>query len=107
MAAAAAPRPRTMRAVPDDALIYREYVHQVSAGEWGAKSRTARICKVSPQHVINVIERHAPKPVEKPLEYQPAPGEVEYGQTREEVAAELATEALLRQLLEPEVSTVE
>ncbi len=80
MAAATAPRLKK-RQLPDDALIYREYAHQVmSKGAWGAYSRTARICKVSHEHVRKVVARHLPPPSDDPVAYVPAPGEVEYRQ---------------------------
>jgi hypothetical protein len=94
------------RPVPDDALVYREYAHQVmQGGEWGAFSRTARICKVSHQHVRNVVERHTAKPSrndavlrDTSLEYEPAPGELEFAKERD-------ADALLRQLLIHEIET--
>ncbi len=81
---AAAPRikahPRK-RVVPDDALIYREYAHQLmSKGAWGAYSRTARICRVSHEHVRKVVARHLPPPSDDAVAYVPAPGEVKYRQ---------------------------
>ena len=116
---AAAPRieanPRK-RSIPDDALIYREYAHQLmSKGEWGAYSRTARLCKVSHEHVRKVVARHRPQKVDDSLAYQPAPGEEEQVQSHEVQTAENSAEAalesatlqgdadLLRQLLEEEL----
>ena len=107
MAVAAAPRvvaKKRDRAVPDDAVIYREYAHQVmTKGEWGAYSRTARICKVSQPHVTRVVARHEAKKKPEDLPYEPAPGEVEYQQTREALASQLQQEELLCQLLAQEV----
>jgi len=98
-----APTRLKKRAVPDDALVYREYAHQVmSGGEWGAYSRTGRVCKVSHEHVRKVVVRHGPKKVEpkKELAYQPAPGEIEYHAAR----TSLASHDFLCQLLTEEVA---
>ncbi len=100
MATAAAPRQLVKRPIPDDGVVYREYAHQIMAkGEYGAYSRTARVCGVSHVHVRNVVERVAPKKVEvtpevEELAYQPAPGQEEH-----------ENEILLRQLLGTELVT--
>jgi len=78
----------------------------MSGGEWGSYSRTARICKVSHQHIRNVVERHGPKFSRndaklQELAYEPAPGEVEY----HHALTTLATEDFLRQLLTEQVAT--
>ena len=72
------PKPRK-QVVLADTLIFREYAHQVmSKGEWGAYPRTARLCKVSHEHVHKVVARHQPKKIDDSLAYKPAPYEVEY-----------------------------
>ncbi len=93
---AAAPRTEAKlrkRLVPDDALIYREYAHQVmSKGEWGAYSRTARLCHVSHEHVRKVVARHRPQKPDNLPSYEPAPGEVEYVQFCEAHAKQIAAQ---------------
>ena len=107
MAAAPTTKPTRGRVIPDEAVIHREYSHQVmSGGKRGALARTARICKVSDQHVANVIKRYeasrnlAQLP-EHSLDYEPAPGELEYANVRKAIA----NEAFLRQLLDEEMPT--
>ena len=111
MAVAAAPRvvaKKRDRAVPDDAVIYREYAHQVmTKGEWGAYSRTARICKVSQPHVTRVVARHEATKQPEDLAYEPAPGEVEYANEREILSSKFEQEQFLRQLLEEQIQPLE
>ncbi len=106
---AAAPRIEAnsrKRTLPDDALIYREYVHQVmKQGERGAKARTAAVCRVSHTHVANVIARYGPQPKDESTSYDPAPGEVEYMQNCAISAAQIADDCSLCQLIEEPIET--